>query len=152
MNLGYAAKLYAPAQPPALLLQVRLNMPSRLLRLAQHLGQWAGTCSISVESSAALKSASISCLWLASSRCRARQTSPVATKRSLSFLSCWACSSVRSKFSDWGAGFSSTVQFKNTEYVGDDSTHKGMLKKHDAKIRSLPQLSKWLNKRPNSKI
>ena len=30
------------------------------------------------------------------------------------------------------AGFSSTVQFKNTEYVGDDSTHKGMLKKHDA--------------------
>ena len=30
------------------------------------------------------------------------------------------------------SGFSSTVQFKNTEYVGDDSTHKGMLKKHDA--------------------
>lgn len=30
------------------------------------------------------------------------------------------------------AGFSETVQHKNTEYVGDDSTHKGMLKKHDA--------------------
>lgn len=30
------------------------------------------------------------------------------------------------------AGFSSTVAHKNTEYVGDDSTHKGMLKKHDA--------------------
>ncbi|WGL59696.1 DUF1446 domain-containing protein [Pigmentibacter sp. JX0631] len=30
------------------------------------------------------------------------------------------------------AGFQSTVDFKNTEYVGDDSTHKGMLKKHDA--------------------
>ncbi|WP_186644059.1 acyclic terpene utilization AtuA family protein [Fluviispira vulneris] len=30
------------------------------------------------------------------------------------------------------AGFSSTVKFKNTEYVGDDSTHKGMLNKHEA--------------------
>ncbi|WP_338637663.1 acyclic terpene utilization AtuA family protein [Spirobacillus cienkowskii] len=30
------------------------------------------------------------------------------------------------------AGFNKTVDFKNTEYVGDDSTHKGMLKKHDA--------------------
>ncbi len=30
------------------------------------------------------------------------------------------------------AGFNSTVDHKNTEYVGDDSTHKGMLKKHDA--------------------
>lgn len=30
------------------------------------------------------------------------------------------------------AGFNSTVNYKNTEYVGDDSTHKGMLKKHDA--------------------
>ncbi|APJ03640.1 acyclic terpene utilization AtuA family protein [Silvanigrella aquatica] len=30
------------------------------------------------------------------------------------------------------AGFSATVDFKNTEYVGDDSTHKGMLNKHDA--------------------
>lgn len=29
-------------------------------------------------------------------------------------------------------GFNSTVEHKNTEYVGDDSTHKGMLKKHDA--------------------
>ena len=27
-----------------------------------------------------------------------------------------------------------------------------LLKQHDAKIRSLPQLAKWLNKRPNSKI
>jgi hypothetical protein len=30
------------------------------------------------------------------------------------------------------SGFHSTVEHKNTEYVGDDSTHKGMLKKHDA--------------------
>ncbi|KAB8033679.1 acyclic terpene utilization AtuA family protein [Fluviispira multicolorata] len=30
------------------------------------------------------------------------------------------------------AGFPSTVKFKNTEYVGDDSTHKGMLHKHEA--------------------
>ncbi len=38
------------------------------------------------------------------------------------------------------AGFSSTVNFKNTEYVGDDSTHKGMLQKHDA-IEILLRLS-----------
>jgi hypothetical protein len=38
------------------------------------------------------------------------------------------------------AGFDSTVAFKNTEYVGDDSTHKGMLKKHDA-IEILLRLS-----------
>ncbi|MES2614804.1 MAG: acyclic terpene utilization AtuA family protein [Bdellovibrionota bacterium] len=38
------------------------------------------------------------------------------------------------------AGFSSTVDHKNTEYVGDDSTHKGMLKKHDA-IEILLRLS-----------
>lgn len=38
------------------------------------------------------------------------------------------------------AGFDSTVDFKNTEYVGDDSTHKGMLKKHDA-IEILLRLS-----------
>jgi hypothetical protein len=29
------------------------------------------------------------------------------------------------------SGFKTTVDHKNTEYVGDDSTHKGMLKKHD---------------------
>ena len=38
------------------------------------------------------------------------------------------------------AGFLSTVAHKNTEYVGDDSTHKGMLKKHDA-IEILLKLS-----------
>lgn len=38
------------------------------------------------------------------------------------------------------AGFDSTVAFKNTEYVGDDSTHKGMLHKHDA-IEILLRLS-----------
>lgn len=38
------------------------------------------------------------------------------------------------------AGFSSTVAHKNTEYVGDDSTHKGMLHKHDA-IEILLKLS-----------
>ncbi len=38
------------------------------------------------------------------------------------------------------AGFSSTVAHTNTEYVGDDSTHKGMLSKHDA-IEILLKLS-----------
>lgn len=38
------------------------------------------------------------------------------------------------------AGFSKSVDFKNTEYVGDDSTHKGMLAKHDA-IEILLRLS-----------
>ncbi len=38
------------------------------------------------------------------------------------------------------AGFPNTIDFKNTEYVGDDSTHKGMLKKHDA-IEILLKLS-----------
>lgn len=38
------------------------------------------------------------------------------------------------------AGFSSTVAHKNTEYVGDDSTHKGMLEKHQA-IEILLRLS-----------
>ena len=38
------------------------------------------------------------------------------------------------------AGFTSTVAHKNTEYVGDDSTHKGMLQKHDA-IEILLKLS-----------
>ncbi len=69
---------------------------------------WVGTCSVSVESSAALKSASISCLWLASSRCKARHTSPVATKRWLSRSSLWACSSVCSKFWVFATGVSAT--------------------------------------------
>lgn len=30
------------------------------------------------------------------------------------------------------AGYQTAINYKNTEYVGDDSTHKGMLKKHDA--------------------
>lgn len=38
------------------------------------------------------------------------------------------------------AGFSCSVASRNTEYVGDDSTHKGMLKKHDA-IEILLRLS-----------
>lgn len=37
-------------------------------------------------------------------------------------------------------GFDSGIAFKNTEYVGDDSTHKGMLEKHDA-IEILLRLS-----------
>lgn len=38
------------------------------------------------------------------------------------------------------AGFQDTVAHRNTEYVGDDSTHKGMLEKHDA-IEILLRLS-----------